>query len=144
MKKRVIILLVIFLVILVSCDNENYHWNFEQSVTCVKEIKIIDTNDCVMEPADYTLIKELGIEEYEEIYEDIKLLDMTRYGPNLATPWGICVLIVFNNGEYDVIARKESCHYRYNEDGIISAYNSWLECDDTQYDALINKYWTAQ
>ena len=79
-----------------------------------------------------------------EIYEDIKLLDMAKYGPNLATPWGICVLIVFNNGEYDVIARRESCHYRYNEDGIISPYNSWLECDDTQYDALINKYSTPQ
>ena len=142
--KRLIILLIIFSVILVSCDNKIYHWDFEQSVTCVKEIKIIDTKDRVMESTDYTLIKELDIEEYEEIYEDIKLLDMAKYGPNLATPWGICVLIVFNNGEYDVIARKESCHYRYNEDGIISPYNSWLECDDTQYDALINKYSTPQ
>ena len=64
--------------------------------------------------------------------------------PNFSAISGKFEDISFNNGEYDVIARKESCHYRYNEDGIISAYNSWLECDDTQYDALINKYWTAQ
>lgn len=64
---------------------------------------------------------------------------MRKYGTNLSSPLGKSFLIVFNNGEYDIISQKESKHFRYN-DGEILGYNSWLYCEKSEFDMLINKY----
>ena len=64
---------------------------------------------------------------------------MKRYGPNLSSPSGKCFLIVFENGEYDIISQKESKHFKYNDEDIL-AYNSWLYCNENEFNELINKY----
>lgn len=142
--RKIIILLITLVLCLTSCtfSSKTYTWEFAQDASNVKEIKIIEvyTNE---EEYDFTVIKELDIELVDELYSDIKCLKMKKYGPSLSAPGGLCFLIMFENGEYDIVALKESKSYKYNEeyDKIMAAYNSWLLCcNQEEFDALINKY----
>ena len=81
----------------------------------------------------------LSIALSKEFYNDIVNIEMKRYGPNLSSPSGKCFLIVFENGEYDIISQKESKHFKYNGEEIL-AYNSWLYCNENEFNELINKY----
>ena len=67
---------------------------------------------------------------------------MKKYGTNLKTPSGYCFLIVFENGDYDVISKNESKHFRYDlASKQIKGYNSWLRCSEPAlFDKLIDKY----
>ena len=65
---------------------------------------------------------------------------MRRYGTNLADPYGKCFMIVFENGNYDILSQTEPKHFRYNGAKLMS-YNSWLRCDKTQFEELMQKYW---
>ena len=137
MKKVVSFVLSIFIVILslVGCNHKVYHWEFEQSVQNVKEIKIIEVED----EFNYVVIKELDTEFIKELYDDIQKIEMKRYGTNLSHPSGKSFLIVFENGEYDIISKTEPKHFRYDGDKLM-AYNSWLKCDSAQFDERINQY----
>lgn len=136
MKKLLLTILVVIILPFTGCiDNSIHHWAFAYDVDDVKEIKLIDANG----DFTYSIIKELDISLAEEVYSDIISLEMMRYGTNLSHPYGICFLIVFDSGEYDIIARQESKHYRYSGDEILS-YNSWLRCNEDEFNALVGKY----
>lgn len=126
------------LLFLHSCttnNNEIYHWEFEYSSDEIKEIKIItifDTNDCYD-------IKKIDNYYAKEVYDDIKKIEMKKYsGTHLYEPIGFCFLITFNTGEYDIIAQRESQHYKF-EDSELLPYTSWLYCDKTEFENLIKK-----
>ena len=133
--KRICLLLIILLA-LTGCDKETYRWEFNYSNDEVSQIMIIEIVD---ELEEYRVLKEIDLEQAQEVYEDIRSIRMRRYGTNLSAPSGKCFLIMFDNGEYDIISQKESKHFRYN-DGDITGYNSWLCCDQSEFDVLINKY----
>lgn len=133
--KMLFCLIMSLLPLLVGCNDKIYYWEFTFDYDHVEEIKIIEASAS----DEYSVVKELDIKLADQLYTDIKSLEMRRYGTNLSHPSGLCFLIVFDNGEYDIIARKESKHYRYDGDKILG-YNSWLRCDETQFDILINKY----
>ena len=132
--KKVYLLLMLVLTI-VGCDNNIYHWNFNYDYEEIVEIKIIE----MIDESEYREIKYVDLSLAKEIYEAISKLEMRRYGTNLSSQNGICFLIVFSSGNYDIISQQEPKHYIYTE-GKIAAYNSWLYCDKSEYDALINKY----
>lgn len=139
--RKIIILLITLVLCLTSCtfSSKTYTWEFAQDISCVAEIKIIDATS----EYSYSVIQDIDIELADELYNDIKSLEMKRYGTNLSKPYGLCFLVVFENGEYDIVALKESKSYKYNEeyDKIMAAYNSWLLCcNQEDFDALINKY----
>ena len=135
--KKCILLLTVIGCFLAGCDNEIYRWEFSYECDYVKGIYIVEAEDAYT----YSHIKEIDIKQVEEVYADISNLDMKRYGPisSLGTPYGICIVVMFHNGEYDIIARKESMHIKLEEDRLIG-YTSWLYCDNEQFDALIEKY----
>ena len=133
MKK--IFLLLIFILSLVGCNNNVYYWEFNYSYEEVDQIKIIE----MIDDLDYREIQEIDLSLYEQIYNDIMNIEMKRYGTNLSSPSGKCFLIVFENGEYDIISQKESKHFKYNDEDIL-AYNSWLYCNENEFNELINKY----
>lgn len=133
MKK--IFLLLIFTLSLVGCNNNVYYWEFNYSYEEVDQIKIIE----MIDDLDYRVIQEIDLSLSEQIYNDIMNIEMKRYGTNLSSPSGKCFLIVFKNGEYDIISQKESKHFRYNGEDIL-AYNSWLYCDENEFNEVINKY----
>lgn len=140
MKKIVSFILTVLSILavlstLVGCDNKIYYWEFAQSYPDVKELKIIEAED----EYNYEVVKNLDVHLVEELYEDIENLDAKRYGTNLSNPYGKCFLIVFNNGESDIISKIEPKHIRYKDDKLM-AYNSWLKYDSEQFDELINKY----
>jgi len=150
MKKRIlfiisiIFLVVIFISAISMCEKKTYYWDFEYEAVDIKEIKIVEAVGYL----EFSVIKEIKIEYANELYSEIASLEMKKYGTNLFHPFDKCFLIVFENGEYDIISKKESQHYRYNygnykyyEYDELVPYNSWLECRDyDQFDALINKY----
>lgn len=151
MKKRIlfiisiIFLVVIFISAISMCEKKTYYWDFEYEADDIKEIKIIEILDSDRE---FSVIKEIDMECLDELISDIKSLEYKRYGTNLSHPFDKCFLIVFEDGNYDIISKIEPKHYRYNygkykyyEYDELVPYNSWLKCRDyNQFDALINKY----
>lgn len=134
MKKLCFILFIPLM--LLGCNREIYHWEFHNSSNEVSQIFIIEIID---ELEEYREIEEIDLKLAQEVYDDIMSIEMKRYGTNLSAPSGKCFLIVFNNGEYDIISQKESKHFR-KSDGDIIGYNSWLCCDESEFEELINKY----
>ena len=136
--KRIVIPLLLLLATLVGCDNEIYHWEFEQGYEKVAKIQIVEFRD---PQSGFVIVKELDIGLVETLYRDIQSLEMERYGTNLSSPSGYCFVIKYENGNYDIIAKKESKHVKYNDEGKPVEYNSWLCCvDEEQFDKLIDKY----
>lgn len=133
--KKICILLISFVFLLAACDDNIYYWDFLHDVDYVEEIMIVE----MLDENDYTIIKEIDIERAEEFYSDIKALKMKKYGTNLSSPSGLCFAVVFQTGEYDIISKKEPKHYRYTNNDVLP-YNSWLCCEETEFDVLINKY----
>lgn len=150
MKKRIlfiisiIFLVVIFISAISMCEKKTYYWDFEYEADDIKEIKIVESVGYL----EFSVIKEIKIEYANELYSEIASLEMKRYGTNLFHPFDKCFLIVFEDGNYDIISKIEPKHYRYNygkykyyEYDELVPYNSWLKCRDyNQFDALINKY----
>ena len=137
--KKIFLMLVFILSLtlsLVGCDN-TYYWEFNYSYEEVDQIKIIEMIDDIHHR--YREIQEIDLSLSKEVYNDIVNIEMKRYGPNLSSPSGKCFLIVFKNGEYDIISQKESKHFKYNGEEIL-AYNSWLYCNENEFNELINKY----
>ena len=93
----------------------------------------------MIDDLDYREIQEIDLSLAEEIYNDIMNIEMKRYGTNLSSPSGKCFLIVFANGDYDIISQTESKHFKYNGEDIL-AYNSWLYCNENEFNEVIDKY----
>ena len=141
--KKFSILLLIVLLTFSSCEKKPQYWEFEKEVSEVTEIKIVDlslTNDHY-NYENYVVIKQLDITMVDQLYNDIENLEMKKYGTNLKTPRGKCFMIVFSNGEFDLISAVESKHFKYDDkDGSLQSYISWLKCNEEQFNDLINKY----
>ena len=135
MKK--IFLLLLFMFSLISCENDTYNWEFNYEYEQITEIKIIE----IIDELEYRELQVIESASAKEIYEDITNIKMMRYGPNLSSPYGMCFMIVFSDGNYDIISQQESKHYIYTG-GKIESYNSWLYCDENEFNALIDKYLT--
>ena len=149
MKKIFLILLTICL-FLAGCNKTIYHWEFNygyEEISQVKIVEIIDFASNYREETDLALaegiycrvIKEIDLSLAEEVYNDIKNIEMRRYFPSPTNPTGKCFLIIFDNGEYDIISQWESKHFIYWDEGL-SSYISWLCCDESVINELINKY----
>ena len=142
--KKFILFIVICLCIfaLIGCKNEKtYYWEFEQNSSQVAEIKIIVTpNGEHFDTSTYKVVKEIDASYADEMYDDVNSITMTRYHGSLGAPGGLCILINFYNGEFDVISIRESKHYKYDENGNIVGYNSWLASDNDDFYSVITKY----
>ena len=140
MKKVFILILTLLTVAmfgLSGCHNKVYHWEFNYDTAEIKEIKIVEI--VCSAPLEYETIKEIDLELAEEICNDISKLEMKKYGTNLASHSGKCFLIVFNNGEYDLISRKEPSHFKF-ADSMLVGYTSWMCFDENEFSFLIDKY----
>jgi len=138
MKKIVslILLLALLSAFITGCDSEIYHWEFEQPHTNVEKLQIVE----VKTYKDYDVVKELDVKLAETLFDEIESIDYNRYGWNLMSNTGTCFLIGFTNGEYDIISKTEPSHHRYDKDGQLVGYTSWLECKNNQFDELLEKY----
>ena len=135
--KKICSLFILLTLLFTGCDNSTYHWEFGYTEEQIEEIKIVEFTNYYKN--EYSVIKEIEYERFAELYNDIKKLEMKRYGTNLSHPSGYCFVITFDTGEYDLISSKEPKHCRYI-DGKISGYNSWLCCNKETFENLINKY----
>ena len=137
MKKAIMILsLIIVLLTLVSCKTK--YWEFEYYYTDIKEIKIAYCESS----KEYYTIKNIDISLAEEVYNDIKSLEMKSHGINRVEPGGQSFIIIYNDGNYDVIADNECNIVRYDEDeGRLGSYSTYLEPKNSEdFYILIEKY----
>lgn len=132
--KKYIVLLAIVACMLSGCHREG-SWEFQYDQKRVTEIKLVE----ILDGYSYSVIKELDISCASEIYSDVESLPWEYYGPNLSAPYGVCFLIMFDTGEYDIISYKEPTHYRM-EDGKVQPFTSWLSCDIEAFEAILSKY----
>ena len=143
MKKVFLLIFVcLFLFAFVGCESEKtYYWEFEKDYTKVVEMKIIVTPYGESFDIDtYKVIKDIDLSYAAQMYDDVGNITMTQYYGNLASPNKLCILIKFDNGEFDVISCRESKHYRYDENGKLTGYNSWLISDSNDFHSVIAKY----
>ena len=132
------VLILLLLMFICACDNSIHYWNCDQPWENVISIKIVDAKDAYV----YTVISELSDDQAKELYYDIENLQMERYYGSLRTPHGICFLIEFKNGDYDIISEYEQVHCRH-EEGRIMGYHSWLRADEESWESIINKYYCS-
>ena len=69
-------------------------------------------------------------------------LQMQRGGLSPVDPGGNSFLIVFANGEFDIISIVGSTHCKY-DDGVINSWISFLRSNEMEYEQLLNKYLNA-
>ena len=133
--KKYIVLLTIVVYMLSGCHREG-SWEFQYEPASVKEIKLVEVDG----EHGLSVVKEIDISYANELFLDISKIDWKVYGPNLATPRGICFMIVFDNGDYDIISYYEPKHCSFDEDGVLHEYNSWLCCDNEVFQTILDKY----
>lgn len=132
--KRFVALLIIVACMLSGCHREG-SWEFQYEAERVTQVKLVE----MYTEWKYSVIQELDIGSVSDLFSDIRALNWRRYGPNLAIPRGICILFMYDNGEYDIVSYREPKHYRMEEGGV-QPFNSWLCCDQEAFEAIVSKY----
>ncbi|MBQ7326919.1 MAG: hypothetical protein IJW93_05545 [Clostridia bacterium] len=147
MKKTISLVLSLILICclvfaLFGCEREEtYYWEFEKDYTHVTEIKIVvSPNGEKFELNTCKVIKEIDVSYAAELMDDVEDISMRNHLGSLILPSGLCILFMFDNGEYDVISRIGSSHYKYDEDGMIQGYASWLAADADDFFNVISYY----
>ena len=134
--KKCIALFVIVACIFSGCRiGKEGTWEFQYGTERVTEIKLVQTKSGY----SYSVLKELDVSRAAEIYSDIANLPWKYYGTNLSHPRGVCFLIMFDTGEYDLISYIEPRHNRL-KDGKVGPYNYWLRCDQEAFESILSKY----
>ena len=119
-----------------GCEKSIQYWIFEQESSNIVEISIVEVDP---ESVNYDTLENIDIVYADDICEKISSIPMERYGTNLKTQHGTGILILFQNGEYDLITMSEPKHYRYDENMKLQGYNSWLKCCNADdFNNLIN------
>ena len=143
MKKTLSLILVcLFIFMLVGCDTgKTYYWEFDKDYTHVTEIKIVvSPNGENFELSTCKVIKEIDASYAAELMDDVEDISMRNHLGSLILPSGLCILFMFDNGEYDVISRIGSSHYKYDKDGMIQGDASWLASDSDDFYNVISYY----
>ena len=136
------IVLILLSLFCVGCDSEVCHWVFNQEKTQIEAIYIVEAES----PYQYEIIRELSPISYDIFMDDIKNLEYKRYRYNLHTTNGLCFVVMYKNGEYDIISYYEPQHVvvvGINEESGSRRYDgkiSWLKCEKSIFDSLIDKY----
>ena len=138
------IICIVLILLLTGCysDSNVYHWEIYQVQSQIKGIYIVDAES----PSKYEIINEISLEKSEELIKDIKKLDYKTYGRKRHTTSGMCFVIQFQNGEYDIISYHEPMHVVWqgpNKDypeKELKPRRSWLKCSKKEFDTLIEKY----
>lgn len=141
--KKVCLLLTIFLLLFsFSACTFPCSWEFNHSYEDIVEIKIVDIERIryPVSKEQFTVIKELDISQAKELCEDIVSLPMKHLGPNPIEPYRNSFLIVFKNGEFDIISLCGSSHYIYNANGTITTDTSYLYSNEEAFSQLMDKY----
>ena len=119
------------------------HWEFDYAIEDIKHIKIVEISEEFNKPP-YKVIKEIESIKTPEVCNDVVELTMYTFASSMGSPiepHGICIWIMYNSGEYDIISLRGSNKYRYDEKtGMIKVLTSWRYCVDEEFEALINKY----
>lgn len=137
-----LILICCLVFALFGCEREEtYYWEFEKDYTHVTEIKIVvSPNGENFELNTCKVIKEIDSSYAAELMDDVEDISMRNHLGSLILPSGLCILFMFDNGEYDVISRIGSSHYKYDKDGMIQGDASWLASDSDDFYNVISYY----
>ena len=135
------LLSILLIMLLFGCDRKTYYWNFEQSISEVKQISIMYIeNFRTTKFEDFTQIKVIDPLHYENFYNDIMEIEM-RKCDSMYDPRGYCFVINYKNGTCCFLSKVGSGHTYYNE-----KYEEFSFCygnlmfDEHSYILVLNKY----
>ena len=111
-------------------------WEFQHEEARVAGIKLVEMQDDLT----YSVVKEPDTSCASELFAQIDALDWKSYGPDLKSPSDMCFLIVYDNGEYDLLSHCEPRNYQY-QNGKIVISSSWLCCDEEEFKQLVLSYY---
>ena len=149
MKKAVLLLTVVLLMLsLFGCQAKTFYRELLHPVDEVKEIKIIELlGDHVYSDDDYTLLKVVDVTDFAAVFEDIQTIEyeLPAFPSGPATPYGTSILIVYENGEYEVISCTGPQQYKYSEEyEKLLNHHSYYYCkNEEQYNQMIDKWLEA-
>ena len=144
MKKIMsLVLICLFTFALFSCEvdesKKTYHWEFEKDYTQVTEIKVVIPTD--IENFDINtckVIKEIDLSFAYDLMDIVDSMTMRRQEDITNEPYQLCLFLMFDNGEYDVISKVAPSHYKYDENGIIQRYSTDLVVDSGYFFGIIS------
>ena len=122
-----------------GCDANVYYWEFDQEISNITSVSLVEI-DPNGDGLTYSVVKNLNINLAQGLYDDIQCLEMTKYGFNLKHPIDLSIVIVYANGEYEIISSVASTKFRYNSDEELRAHISWFEFNREEFDSLVEKY----
>ena len=102
---------ITYAILSVKLDKTVYCWEFNQEISQINNLYIVDATNS----EDYYIIKEISLDKSLEFIEDITSLEYKKYGWNLHTINGLCFVVMFKNGEYDIISDHEPMHVTWQE-----------------------------
>lgn len=143
MKRFLILTIIIFSLLFVSCVNTPRDWHFAKDLSEIVEIKIVNVEaEHYLELETYEVLKEIDLSLAEELCSDIDNIDAKRYIIMREDTCGTCFLIVYAGGEYELISVAEPLHFTYQGEYNILRPNgsAMLKFNKEQFDALIDKY----
>ncbi|MBR3875264.1 MAG: hypothetical protein IKJ25_00640 [Clostridia bacterium] len=150
MKRIISSIIVLCLVFaMTSCvDKTVYHWEFEQDYTSIKEIKVVyipsyESSD-LFDVDSYIVIKNINISYAQEIFIDVQNMKMEDNRDPLGMPHDLSLLIVFENGELNIINNYACVSAKYNEDSKLTLLTALLTADKIEFEQLIIKCLTLE
>jgi hypothetical protein len=150
MKRIISSIIVLCLVVILSgCgDKTIYHWEFDQDYTCVKKIQIVyipsyESPDlCDVE--SYIVVKNIDFSYFQTIYTEINQMKMEDNRDPLGMPYNLSFLVVFENGELDIINDYACVSVKYNEDNELTLRTGLMTADKIEFEQIIIKYLTLE
>lgn len=149
--KRILLLVSILCLSITLCGcgrtPTHWEWEYEDVVSEIKEIHIVDAKSSLR----YEILKTVPKDDYEKLCLDIGELEMyvpeSRFS-DPGEPYGKGFLIIFNDGEYDLITESWPSHVkRVFRDGefVFSPFLTYINYTNIEdFDALIDKYMSIE
>lgn len=138
MKKIIVILfLLIGFLVIGGCQKTEIHtWEFKYDSSQVDYVQLVRFDQGSAEE----VVVEIEHSLIETMMNDLEALEMRQNG-DAVVHHGMCIIIMFNSGEYDIISQNNPKHY-VNDSGLLPghAHATYLKCDKDAFKSLIQKY----
>ena len=130
--------------LLIGCSG-TYHWVFQYDLSQVEKVSIAYvTNPYQID--ELNIIYVLPSEKEVEILKDILEIEYIKCGPSLPSPYGFCIVIEYDNKNYDLIVPMGPAHLCLDEKTEKYSCHSFfynMENHDIFYE-MIDKYYDIQ
>lgn len=134
MKRKRIVVTMIFLLILCGCGRKTYSACVNQPIENVASIELLDTKD-----DEETVLYTLSDSEYASFWSQFKQISFSKYYNDPPTQYGIlAVKITYSDGCVDIIGTDINCYYNAAGKGMRTGW--YCAVNDGDFVSLFEQY----